>query len=154
MLTGMTTEDAAAGGHRRNNLGRTLKVIATLHAAMLLIQAISAGYFMAGDPSALRIHQVIGTSVLYPVAIGQAILGGVLWRRKELTLAYPLLCVGVVLAEGAQLGLGFTDQVTIHVPLGVALFGAAVALLFMGHRPAPPEPRDASEAPPDSSTEP
>lgn len=142
MLAFMATgeETATEPQRSRNNLRSVLIAIAGLHAALLLLQGVFAGNFMAGDDAAMRIHQVLGTQVLYPVAIGQAILGGVLWRRKELSVAYPLLSVVVVLAEGAQIGLGFTEQVAIHVPLGVALFGATIALLMMSYkRPRPAE---------------
>lgn len=143
MLTSMATgEEAATEPQRSNNnkLRTALIAIAGLHAALLLLQGVFAGNFMAGDNAAMQIHQVLGTQVLYPVAIGQAILGGVLWRRKELSVTYPLLSVVVVLAEGAQIGLGFTEQVAIHVPLGVALFGATTVLLMMSYRrPEPPE---------------
>ncbi|MBW3592039.1 MAG: hypothetical protein KY393_09400 [Actinobacteria bacterium] len=136
-----TGEEAATEPQRSNNKLRTaLIAIAGLHAALLLLQGVFAGNFMAGDNAAMQIHQVLGTQVLYPVAIGQAILGGVLWRRKELSVTYPLLSVVVVLAEGAQIGFGFTEQVAIHVPLGVALFGATTVLLMMSYRrPEPPE---------------
>lgn len=150
MLAFMTTGEEAANERQRskNKLRTILIAIAGLHAALLLLQGVFAGNFMAGDNAAMRIHQVLGTQVLYPVAIGQAILGGVLWRRKELSVTYPLLSAAVVLAEGAQIGLGFTEQVAIHVPLGVALFGATVALLMMSYR----HPKLAEEAEAEPST--
>lgn len=126
-----TGEESASRPARSNNLVTALKGIAGLHAALVLLQAVFAGNFMGGDDAAMRIHQVIGTSVLYPVAIGQTILATVLWRRKLLSVAYPLLSLAVVLVEGAQIGLGFTGQVALHVPIGVALFGATTALLLM-----------------------
>lgn len=148
MLASMTAGEEAATEPQqsKNNLRNALIAIAGLHAALVLLQGVFAGNFMAGDDAAMRIHQVIGTQVLYPVAIGQAILGGVLWRRKELSVAYPLLSVVVVLAEGAQIGLGFTEQVAIHVPLGVALFGATTALLMMSYKR--PQPGEAAEVEP------
>lgn len=149
MLASMATGEEAGTEPRRrkNNLRTVLIAIAGLHAALVLLQGVFAGNSMAGDDAAMRIHQVIGTQVLYPVAIGQAILGGVLWRRKELSVAYPLLSVVVVLAEGAQIGFGFTDQVAIHVPLGVALFGATIALLMMSYKHPEPSEEGAVEPP-------
>lgn len=145
MLALMATDELAAAGKppQSKNLGTALKGIAALHAVLVLVLAVLAGTFLAGDDAAIRLHQVIGTSVLYPVAIGQAILGTVLWRRKQLSVGYPLLCLVVVLTEGAQIGLGFTGQVAVHVPLGVALFGATTALVLMSHRPAEPAREDA-----------
>lgn len=143
----MATDELAAAETppQSKNLGSALKGIAVLHAVLVLLLAVLAGTFLAGDDAAIRLHQVIGTSVLYPVAIGQAILGTVLWRRKQLSVAYPLLCLVVVLTEGAQIGLGFTGRVAIHVPLGVALFGATTALVLMGHKPAEPARAEAGE---------
>ncbi|MEX2588542.1 MAG: hypothetical protein WD602_11220 [Actinomycetota bacterium] len=138
---------AAAQPPSGNRLGTVLKVVAALHAALVLLQAVFAGNFMAGDDAAMRIHQVLGTQVLYPIAIGQAILGTVLWRRKELSLAYPLLAAAVVLAEGAQIGLGFTGRTALHVPLGVALFGATTALLLMSHKPLERPVKEGAEDP-------
>lgn len=132
----MTTEESGVPARGRDNLGTVLTVLALLHAALVLIQGVLAGDFLDGNSSAIRIHQAIGTSVLYPVAVGQAILAGMLWRRKQLVLSYPLLCVATVVVEGAQIGLGFTGNLTWHVPLGVALSGATVALLFMQHGPS------------------
>jgi hypothetical protein len=60
--------------------------------------------------------------VLYAVA------GGRVWVAA--------VCVLFYLAEGIQTGLGYSRSLGVHVPLGVAIVGGAVAVAAWSWTPA------------------
>ncbi|MEX0790723.1 MAG: hypothetical protein WD178_08120 [Actinomycetota bacterium] len=101
-----------------------------LHVLIALAQAISAGTLLDGDGSALRLHQLTGTSVITTVSVLQVVVAVLCWRRHQHSPWLAIGSAGLFLSEMAQIGLGFTDRLALHVPLGASILAAAVTLLF------------------------
>lgn len=121
------------------NLIWMLRLMAMLHVLVALAQAVTAGSFMEGNASALNIHQLTGTSVITTVAVLQVVLAVVCWRRHQIAVWFPLACLVLFFAEMAQIGLGFTDRMALHVPLGSLIVGMAMILLFASLKHFGPE---------------
>jgi hypothetical protein len=112
------------------NLIWVLRLLVLLHTLIVLAQAVSAGTFLDGEPSALRVHQLTGTSVITIVSVLQLIVAVLCWRRHQRAAWFALAAFGLFAADMVQIGLGFTDQLMLHVPVGVAIFGVSLTLLF------------------------
>jgi hypothetical protein len=65
------------------------------------------------------------------------VAAAVAWARGG--PAWPTAASGLLLAVGAQVALGYTQQVDVHVPLGVAVLGLTVWLLAGLHLTRPRE---------------
>lgn len=112
------------------NLIWLLRFLVLLHTLIVLAQAASAGTFLDGEPSALRLHQLTGTSVITVVSVLQLIVAVICWRRQQRAAWFALAAAGLFVADMIQIGLGFTDRLALHVPVGVAIFGVSLTLLF------------------------
>lgn len=105
------------------------QAVAWLIAGLVLVQAGLAGRFLNGDGDLVGVHRVLAEGVA-PVAVVLA------WAAFTVRPAHRSLRVGsaVVLAlVVVQTGLGFagrdsTEVASLHVPVGVALFGLAVVV--------------------------
>lgn len=126
----MTAAGGAGSPTEVTSLLWVLRLLMAVHVLLALAQAVFAGTFLDGDPSALRLHQLTGTSVIIAVSVLQVVAAVLCWRRHQHSAWLALGSVGLFLAEVAQIGLGFTDQLALHVPLGAIILAAAVTLLF------------------------
>jgi uncharacterized membrane protein (UPF0182 family) len=125
-----------------------LRTLATVHLALALTQAVSIGQYLDGRYGLLQWHQVgaglltLSGLVLALVAVGHVLSGGRLG---------VLGCVLLFLAEGIQTGAGYSRQLGLHVPLGVAIVTAALVVAVWTWTPAarrarPRRPRPARTA--------
>jgi hypothetical protein len=120
----------------------TLRFLLTGHLVAVLAQPVLAGRYLTGDVDAIKVHGLVG-SLLALVAmtlIGGAIayvLGG---RGRLWGLPVTVL---LFLAEGFQIGMGYSRQLQLHVPLGVAIVVAAVLLAAWVWTPSAAHPRGA-----------
>nr|WP_052478259.1 hypothetical protein [Kibdelosporangium sp. MJ126-NF4]CEL17218.1 hypothetical protein [Kibdelosporangium sp. MJ126-NF4]CTQ91552.1 hypothetical protein [Kibdelosporangium sp. MJ126-NF4] len=102
-----------------------LRVSGVLFLVTVLGQALLAGLFVSGDIGFLNMHELNGTIV------GVA---SIVWLVAALALRAPrLILVGAVAltATGAQIGLGHSRGLELHIPLGVLLFGAAIVVTML-----------------------
>lgn len=103
------------------------RVVAVVHAAMTAVQAIAAGALLQASTTGLVVHQAVGGTLLL-VATAQVPAAVLAWRPGRLP-AWPIaLSAGLLVAEAAQVALGATGVLAVHVPLGVAVVGTAVGL--------------------------
>lgn len=116
------------------NLVWLLRIIVFVHCLVVLAQAGSAGSFLDGQASALRLHQITGTSVITAISLLQVIVAVICWRRHQQSAWFALASFGLFTAEMIQIGLGFTDQLWLHVPVGVSIFGVSLVLLVASVR--------------------
>lgn len=126
---------------------KLLTILAWLVLAGIAVQAVLAGQGWFQDPDLMSLHGGIGHGVL---ALAVATLGLALVAR---------IGWGIVLLAGVQLlgligqtGLGYAGRrsgialaSSLHIPIGVGLFGLSVALallitLRVGSRPTSTEP--------------
>lgn len=104
-----------------------LRLLLTLHLVAVLAQPVLAGRFLTGDIDAIAAHGLVGNLL--------AVSGLLL---VVLTLLYALAGRGrlwvvpagvmLFLAIGIQVGAGYSRDLALHVPLGVAVVVASVLL--------------------------
>jgi hypothetical protein len=112
------------------------RVVVVLHAAMTITQAVAAGGILQASAVGLAVHQAVGGTVLL-VAFVQVPLAVLAWRPGRLP-AWPVgVSAALVVVEVAQVALGATGVLAVHVPLGVAIVGAAVTLAVWAVRVRP-----------------
>jgi hypothetical protein len=103
------------------------RVVAVLHAALTIVQAVAAGGILQASTVGLVVHQA-GAGLLWLVSLVQVPVAALAWRPGGLP-AWPIgVSAGLVVAETAQVAVGATGVLAVHVPLGVAIVGAAVCL--------------------------
>jgi hypothetical protein len=118
----------------------TLRAVITVHALAVLAQPVLAGLFLTGDVDAIGVHGLIGSllALVGMVVIGVA-LAYVLGGRGRLWVL-PV-AVALFLADGFQIGAGYTRQLELHIPLGVAIVVASVLLATWAWSPSAARPR-------------
>ena len=102
------------------------RVLSGVLAALILLQGASAGSHLTGAEGALGLHRRVGTEFLTLLVIVMIVTAATAFRARWWAL--PAAIVGF-LGIGAQIGMGFADQLQIHLPLGVALFGLYLAMV-------------------------
>ena len=122
-----------------------LSVALTVNAALLwlaiLAQAGFAGSFLNGRTDALAWHEA-NAAVIGFGALGQLVLAT--FAALAGHARWPIVVSAVIFfAVGNQISLGYDRDLSVHVPLGVAVFGAqtATALLLIARRHAAPAAR-------------
>jgi hypothetical protein len=114
------------------NMMQVYRTVAGLAALLVLVQAILAGQWIGGDLSIIVTHGWLGSGTL--LLVGLLFIMSFLGMRQGLFDAKPLtisLILGVLVV--AQLGLGYAGRnsavaASMHVPLGVLIFGSLLAL--------------------------
>src|SRR3954451_825871 len=105
----------------------SLRLAGTAHPVGGLAPPILAGRYLTGDVDAITAHGAIGSALaaldlLVIAAAGLYVVGGrgALWVLPAAVLLF--------LAVGLQIGMGFSRQLGVHVPLGVGIVTASVLL--------------------------
>jgi hypothetical protein len=112
------------------NMVWVLRLLVLVHTVVLFFQAVFAGNFLDGSDSALGMHQLTGTSVITTISVLQVVVAVLCWRRRQVSAWFAVTSFGLFVAEMAQIGLGFTDQLSLHVPLGAAALAVSLVLLL------------------------
>lgn len=104
-----------------------LRGVVTVHLVAVLAQPVLAGAFLAGDVDAIAVHGTIGSllAVVGMATIVATVLYVVGGRGR---LWVVPVAIGLFLADGIQIGAGFSRDLGLHVPLGVAIVVASVLL--------------------------
>ncbi|MPY98712.1 MAG: hypothetical protein GEU97_12095 [Actinophytocola sp.] len=121
------------GGHRLTLLA--LRATVALSTACVLAQPVLAGGYLSGRFDFLGYHEtnadIISTVLLVQAIAATAYLVG---GRGS---AVPLLITGVqFFATFVQLGMGYSRQLAVHIPLGVLLVILALHVCVWVFRPA------------------
>ena len=109
-----------------------LRLVAAVHAIAICLQPILAGVYLNGSGSALRIHEPIGLAVTFTGLI-QLLIATVWWRAGG-RIGAPVVSLLIVAGEGVQVGMGYSRQLAIHIPLGIALVAGAVGFAIWTRR--------------------
>lgn len=102
--------------------------IYVFQAVALLTQGVLAGLALAGAGApVLGAHTAVGTVslLLAVVQVGTALL---LWRQRRGPLWLVAANVLFLGADGVQAVVGSAHLLALHLPIGIALFGAAAGL--------------------------
>ncbi|HYZ84150.1 MAG TPA: hypothetical protein VE621_07090 [Bryobacteraceae bacterium] len=108
---------------------KTLQLILIGTVAAMLAQAAFAGRLLIGDSESRLLHSVTA-KVLVWLAISQLVVVAALWRRSAAPRWLLAASVFLLLSEVLEYSAGELHNVALHVPLGVALFGAAIRQLL------------------------
>ena len=127
--TASSQRDRPTTGPRQPVIVRAMRVVPGLLAAAVFAQAVLAGLFLDGGDGWRSWHAVNGMLLLPLLALGQVVLAVLAWRRGRAPGWLAAASGGLLLALLIQNMLGMTNQVAVHVPLGLAIFGLAGALL-------------------------
>ncbi|MFF0158160.1 hypothetical protein ACFYRY_11610 [Streptomyces sp. NPDC005263] len=116
-----------------------LTVLRTCTCVLLLLtlaQPVLAGLFITGDTDLLDVHAFNATliSIMSWLTVGAAVT---LWRPgggPAWPIGLTLLIASLVEAQG---GFGYARQLSLHIPLGVALVAGLTAQTYwvFAHRP-------------------
>jgi hypothetical protein len=122
---------------------------ATVAAVLAAGQPILAGGFLQGHYSMLAAHR--NAALILAAALLAALPGAALmWRPGRGSGRPAMLCAVAFLLCVVQIGLGFTRELIIHVPLGVILIGLVIHIAALSWRIPPVKrnvaaPRQAAE---------
>lgn len=118
----------------------TLRFLLTGHLGAVFAQPVLAGRYLTGDVDAMAVHGLVGSLLsLVAMALIAGAIAFVLGGRGQLWVL-PVTVL-LFLAEGYQIGIGYSRQLHLHVPLGVAIVVAAVLLAAWVWTPAAGRPR-------------
>lgn len=110
-----------------------LRVVAVTHAVAVCLQPVLAGSYLNGSGTAMRIHEPLGLGSAF-LCLGQLLAATIYWRYGG--RGWPaLLTLAIFLAEGFQIAMGYSRQLALHIPLGIAIVGATAALAVWTCRP-------------------
>lgn len=106
-----------------------LVIVLGLHAVSAAAQPMLAGAYLSGSVDAIDLHSIAGSSLVL-VSLVQGVLAVLFWRRGGGPGWPALATVALLLAESVQLAMGYVRILAVHVPLGVAIVGTAVAMFW------------------------
>ena len=112
-----------------------LRVVAGLHAVAICLQPVLAGAYLNGAGPALRMHEPLGLS-LAGIGLLQLLIATAWWRTGGRGIA-PVVALLILAGEVLQIAMGYSRQLAVHIPLGVALVAGTVAFaVWINRRPA------------------
>ena len=108
------------------------RVLVNVFTLLVLVQAVLAGQFLNGEGQLVTVHRRIGETL--PVVALVLVILALSARRRVSPGALLVPSVVLMLLTVAQTGLGFVGRDTLgarslHIPVGVALFGLGIYCL-------------------------
>ncbi|MFG2907487.1 hypothetical protein ACGF13_20805 [Kitasatospora sp. NPDC048286] len=104
-----------------------LRVSVALQTATVLLQAVSAGLLLSTSYGE-TVHGV-GARVMYGASMLYVLAAVLAWRPGGGSPRPILYATGFLVLASAQVVLGIAHVPSLHVPLGVVIFGLSVAVL-------------------------
>ncbi|HZC25956.1 MAG TPA: hypothetical protein VE287_02965 [Actinopolymorphaceae bacterium] len=120
--------DEAGSPARAPRAFQVLRILLTVLVAQILLQAITAGQLLAGTPGWRAVHAANAMLILL-VALAQVIMAILIWRPGRGTPRLLGPTIGILVVIFIQASLGDSHNRTIHIPLGVLLFGGTAMLM-------------------------
>ncbi|WP_329003255.1 hypothetical protein OHA18_08320 [Kribbella sp. NBC_00709] len=109
-----------------------LRVIAGVHAVAICLQPVFAGVYLDGSPGGMRMHEPTGLALVF-LGLAQ-LLTAMIWWRAGGRWVVPVVSLLILAGEVVQVSMGYSRQLAIHIPLGIALVAGAVAFAFWVNR--------------------
>jgi hypothetical protein len=106
---------------------RLIRRLVLVNLGLAALQPLSAGFFLSGYGRAVTIHSMVALG-LQIGALLQVIAALVLWRRHRVPSRVAAISIGLFVLVFLEVGLGYTRQYWLHVPLGVGIFGGLIRL--------------------------
>ncbi|MEV4168109.1 hypothetical protein [Nonomuraea sp. NPDC049709] len=107
---------------------QTLKAVVVLHVVALLFQAVTAGMLLS-TPGGRALHAASGMA-LAVIGVLHLVAAILVWRPGRGSGRFIAPAVLLLLFTVVAAILGEMHVKTVHLPLGVLLFGGGVAQLF------------------------
>lgn len=105
----------------------TLRILIALVALSILMQATTMGIYLSGQDGALAVHRA-GAMITATLVLIQAIVAVLFVVRGNGRRELAFTSVAMLVAVTIQVIVGFQHNTSLHVPLGVAIFGGVVRL--------------------------
>lgn len=111
----------------------TLRLLLLLHAAQAVAQPLLIGGYLDGSYGLIDDHGLNGSLLMLSAAaaglaaVAHWAVGGPAWPVAVL--------VPLWLAEGVQIGMGQSGNLSVHVPLGAAIVASALVTAVFACRP-------------------
>ncbi|MFF3395093.1 hypothetical protein ACFYW1_29675 [Streptomyces sp. NPDC002669] len=129
--TGTTTPtDTAATTAVARRTAVFLRTSVVLQTLTLFLQAVSAGVLLSSAHSGL-LHDV-GARVMYGASMLYLLAAVLAWRPGGGSPRPIGYAIGFLALASAQVVLGIAHVPSVHVPLGVLMFGLSVLVLARG----------------------
>ncbi|MEV0597450.1 hypothetical protein [Nonomuraea cavernae] len=116
---------------QRSGYLTAFRIVAALSMLSVLGQAVTAGQLMSGVTDAAHGS---GATVVHVLGLAQLVVAVLLWRPGRGAGWPALVSLAVLLLGAVQSMLGGMGQVSLHVPLGLTLFGLSVWLVVWSWR--------------------
>ncbi|MFF8421432.1 hypothetical protein [Streptomyces sp. NPDC015680] len=123
--TATTTTAATAAAAPRG--ARFLRVAVALQTLTIFLQAVSAGVLLSSSHGEL-LHGV-GARVMYGASMLYVLAAVLAWRPGGGSPRPIAYASGFLVLASAQVVLGIAHVPSVHVPLGVLMFGLSVLVL-------------------------
>ncbi|RSN58559.1 hypothetical protein DMH01_21135 [Amycolatopsis sp. WAC 04182] len=104
-----------------------LKASTLFLAATLLVQGITAGQLLSGAGGG-GLHHATGPFVTVAMVL-QIVAAALVWRPGRGSARYLVVSAILLVLVSVQFVVGGSGDLAVHVPLGVALFGASAVLV-------------------------
>ena len=119
------------------------RLLTLAQATLFALQPISIGSFLDGTWTAFEMHSIVGGALLLPVTA--TTLVGLVLAALSRRIGLGLVCLLLPVLTVAQIAIGHTRVLAVHVPLGVLLVALALWLAIWPWRfEARPRPFEAS----------
>jgi len=110
---------------------QVLRVVAVLHSLAFLAQPVFAGGYLMGDIDSLATHTT-NAFLISAIDLVQLICAIVFfWKGRG--PAWPIWAsLAIAVAVEVQIGMGYTRELVVHLPLGVSLItGQILATVWL-----------------------
>lgn len=122
----MVTQVAKSSGYLT-----AFKILAVLNTLSVLFQAVTAGQLLSGASAGAH---GMGAAAVHVLGLAQLVAAVLVWRPGR-GAGWPALVGLAILVLGlVQSAVGGSGVLTVHVPLGMAVFGLSVWLLVWAWR--------------------
>ncbi|TCP57272.1 hypothetical protein EV191_1011225 [Tamaricihabitans halophyticus] len=132
----MTSTEPVAKPVRRPRVSLwSLRVVVVANSVAVLAQPVLAGGYLSGNFNYLRVHESVAHAVI-SVMFVQGIIAIAYWFPGGGSV-FPLLASIVQwFSIAMQLGMGYSRQLAVHIPLGVFIALLSCFLVWWVCRPA------------------
>jgi hypothetical protein len=128
------------------SLATFFRLLIAAQATALLPQALLGGLGLSGSGAALGAHVSFGGAILLASA-AQVIAAFLLRRAARIPRWVVVASIGLPLVDIVQMVAGRLHVFALHLPLGVALFGASIGLAIYAWAWRPPQIIELSRSP-------